>query len=57
MDSDNLEEVVSFDEMTKICRYNNWIIDYSGYESNIYKKGYISNIEKYNIERRNKKKK
>ncbi len=53
MDSDELEEFVTFKEMDKICRENNWEIDYSNYVGNLFIEGYVSRIEKYNEQKRN----
>ena len=47
METEDLEEYLSFREIEKICNLNNWILDYSGYPNNP-NKNLISNIEKYN---------
>ena len=51
MDTDSLEEFLSYDEMDKVCRENRWVIDYSNYPNNI-NKNYVSNIEKYNAKKK-----
>lgn len=51
MDTDSLEEFLSYDEMDRVCRDNNWVIDYSNYPNNI-NKNFVSNIEKYNSKRK-----
>lgn len=52
METEDLEEYLSFREIEKICNLNNWILDYSGYPNNP-NKNLISNIEKYNAKREN----
>ena len=47
METEDLEEYLSFREIEKVCNINNWILDYSGYPNNP-NKNLISNIEKYN---------
>ena len=47
METEDLEEYLSFREIEKVCQLNNWILDYSGYPNNP-NKNLISNIEKYN---------
>jgi hypothetical protein len=47
METEDLEEYLSFREIEKVCNLNNWILDYSGYPNNP-NKNLISNIEKYN---------
>jgi len=48
MDTDELEEFLNFKQMNKVCMQNGWELDYSNYPNNIYKKKFISNIERYN---------
>lgn len=50
METEELEEYLSFRELEKICSLNNWILDYSGYPDNP-NKNLISNIEKNNAKR------
>lgn len=52
METEDLEEYLSFRDIEKICNLNNWILDYSGYPNNP-NKNLISNIEKYNAKREN----
>ena len=52
METEDLEEYLSFREIEKVCNINNWILDYSGYPNNP-NKNLISNIEKYNAKREN----
>ena len=47
METEDLEEYLSFREIEKVYNLNNWILDYSGYPNNP-NKNLISNIEKYN---------
>ena len=47
MDTESLEEFLTFDEMDKVCRENYWELDYSNYPNNI-NKNFVSNIAKYN---------
>ena len=51
MDTESLEEFLSYDEMDKVCRDNNWTLDYSNYPNNI-NKNYVSNIERYNARKK-----
>lgn len=53
METEDLEEYLSFREIEKVCNLNNWILDYSGYPNNP-NKNLISNIEKYNAKRQAK---
>lgn len=50
METEDLEEYLSFREIEKVCNINNWILDYSGYPNNP-NKNLISNIEKYNAKK------
>jgi len=50
METEDLEEYLSFKEIEKVCNLNNWILDYSGYPNNP-NKNLISNIEKYNAKK------
>lgn len=50
METEDLEEYLSFRELEKVCQLNNWELDYSGYPNNP-NKNLISNIEKYNAKK------
>lgn len=50
METEDLEEYLSFRDIEKVCNINNWILEYSGYPNNP-NKNLISNIEKYNAKR------
>lgn len=50
MDTSEIIELLSYEEMTKICENNMWTLDYSNYPNNI-NKDFVSNIEKYNKRR------
>lgn len=54
METEELEEYLSFRELEKVCKLNNWELDYSGYPNNP-NKNLISNIEKYNANKNNNK--
>ena len=47
METESLEEFLTFDQMDKVCRENYWELDYSNYPNNI-NKNFVSNIAKYN---------
>lgn len=51
METEELEEYLSFRELEKVCQLNNWELDYSSYPNNP-NKNLISNIEKYNAKKR-----
>lgn len=34
METEELEEYLSFRELEKVCKLNEWLLDYSGYPNN-----------------------